>query len=545
MADTRQHLQWAIEDAFSGANAEAHERIRSEQETYRTEPRADIEWIGKIASPAGESLDPQTTKLVQKMMPRLEESAPPIEILPDRSSDINNEAQLAAELGRWYQMYEEVDNESDRMRTAILHNCVGGMAIRKTYWDDRFHTMTSPVVNPLNFAPQQGAIDITLRDADYVVHKTKRSARSIRRRFPSFRFRSKTGYRKPNPRGEEHVIDEIWMHREYAEDCGVKVPKDGPPIIVAWIIEERIAAIRPSPFIYPHFPFACWRYFEIFSETGRPNEWWGFGLPSLLKPQQKLLDCLLANLVLLMRKQTTGRILAPKGMFDNQVTWDRDSALIRYDKEAGFNPADILDLPIDQIPPTLPDLIRYVTDTMEQLSGITGVTTGQEPSGANISGRAIVALQSAAATQMVSNVSAMNEFRGRLARQKAVLIQQAASKPINPNLWRGGVDITSDFPELARHIGFAIHVPDAASLPQTPAGKAQIVQLLNDMFAAAGMVMKPEKVLELLNIDQSYGIRAEDFLQPAPPQPAGGGGGGAGPINESALQDLPVEPPMV
>ena len=65
MADTRQHLQWTIEDAFSGANAEAHERIRSEQETYRTAPRAGIEWVGKIASPAGESLDPQTTKLVQ------------------------------------------------------------------------------------------------------------------------------------------------------------------------------------------------------------------------------------------------------------------------------------------------------------------------------------------------------------------------------------------------------------------------------------------------------------------------------------------------
>ena len=544
MADTRQHLQWTIEDAFSGANAEAHERIRSEQETYRTAPRAGIEWVGKIASPAGESLDPQTTKLVQKMMPRLEESAPPIQILPDRSTLIGEEAALAKELGKWFKMYEEVDNEQDRMRTTILHNCVGGMAIRKTYWDDRFHTLTSPAINPVNFAPQQGAIDISLRDADYVVHKTKRSAREIKRRFPKFRFRSKTGYRKPDPRGEEHIVNEVWMHREYAEDIGIKVPKVARNIVVAWIIEDRIASVRPSPFMFPHFPFACWRYLQIFDDSGRPNEWWGYGLPSLLKPQQKLLDCLLANLVLLLRKQTTGRLLAPKGMFDNQVTWDRDSALIRYDKEAGFNPADILDLPIDQIPPTLPELIKYITHTMEQLSGITGVTTGQEPAGANISGRAIVALQSAAATQMVSNVSAMNEFRGRVARQKAVLIQQAASKPIDLNLWRGGVDIVSDFPAEARHIGFTVHVPDAASLPQTPAGKAQIIQLLNEMFMSSGSAMKPEKVLELLGIDQSYGITIEDFIQPAAPQP-GAPAMGNMPINESALQDLPASPDAV
>ena len=155
-----------------------------------------------------------------------------------------------------------------------------------------------------------------------------------------------------------------------------------------------------------------------------------------------------------------------------------------------------------------------------------------------------MALQSAAATQMVSNVSAMNEFRGRVARQKAVLIQQAASKPIDLNLWRGGVDIVSDFPAEARHIGFTVHVPDAASLPQTPAGKAQIIQLLNEMFMSSGSAMKPEKVLELLGIDQSYGITIEDFIQPAAPQP-GAPAMGNMPINESALQDLPVSPDAV
>ena len=544
MADTRQHLQWTIEDAFSGSNAEAHRRIRAEQETYAVQPRPQIEWIGKIASPAGESLDPQVTKLVQKMMPRLEESAPKIEILADRSDAMEEDSDLASELGRWVQMYEEADNEQDRMRTSILHNVVGGMAIRKVHWNNRFHCLTAPVVNPLNFAPQQGSADISLRDSDYVVHRTKRTAREIRRQFPKFRFRSKVGYRKPDPRGEEHVINEIWMHRDYAEDIGIKVPKVGRQIIVAWLIEDRICAVRPSPFTYPHFPFACWRYLEIFDDSGRPNEFWGYGLPSLLKPQQKLLDCLLANLVLLLRKQTTGRVLAPKGMFDNQVTWDRDSALIRYDKEAGFNPSDILNLPIDQIPPTLPDLIRYIAETMEQLSGITAVSIGAEPAGANISGRAIIALQSAAATQMITNVHAMNEFRGRLYRIKAVLTQQAASRPVDLNLWRGGIDVSQEFPEAARFIPFQVHVPDAASLPQTPAGKAQVVQLLNGLFGATGHVMKPEKILELLNIDQSYGLDLDDFLQPAPPE-AEGGAVGVAPINESALQDLPVERDIV
>ena len=56
--------------------------------------------------------------------------------------------------------------------------------------------------------------------------------------------------------------------------------------------------------------------------------------------------------------------------------------------------------------------------------------------------------------------------------------------------------------------------------------------------------MKPEKVLELLGIDQSYGITIEDFIQPAAPQP-GAPAMGNMPINESALQDLPVSPDAV
>ena len=73
------------------------------------------------------------------------------------------------------------------------------------------------------------------------------------------------------------------------------------------------------------------------------------------------------------------------------------------------------------------------------------------------------------------------------------------------------------FPEDARHIGYRTKMPDLSSLPNTPAGRLQV---LNTMAAMGWM---PKNPLELLGITKGFGWTEDDFVQvPLMPQGAGG-----------------------
>lgn len=531
MATTRQELIWLKEDALNSAKS-AHARIKTEQSIYRNiGAYKDPQRVGKVYSPAGESLYPKATEVINKIKPRIEEATPRVNFEPDKSDRTDEDILLVDALQNWYDMYEDADNEGDKIRAAIHHVCVGGLAIRGVRWDIIHDRLNAPVISPLNFAPDPDCSDISLSDAEYIIHTNVRRTRYIKRYYPEFKPKDDKGkFRKTKVRGEQHRVDEIWLRRQLAEEIGIDVGETKKQIIRAVLIDDQLIQTRLSPWIYPDFPFSCWRNFLEYDESGQPNSFWGFGFAQLLWPQQKFLDYLMANICLILKNQSTGRYIAPEGMFDLQNAWTGHGLEITYNKSDGFSMADIMFLPADQIPPVLFQLVEFIVQIMESLSGATPVFSGEAPF-SGVSGRAVAALQAAALTQLSSLVRGQIEYRSRLARMKAVLIQQLAKRPVHPNLWRGGIDLPEKFPSDARHIGFTVSIPDASSLPQTPAGKLQIAQFLQ----ANGAMMTLQKLLEFIGLDRGYGLRSEDFVTLNNPDIT------QTPINEEIASSMEVE----
>ena len=138
------------------------------------------------------------------------------------------------------------------------------------------------------------------------------------------------------------------------------------------------------------------------------------------------------------------------------------------------------------------------------MPSLSPVFAGESPS-ANASGRAISHLQFANFSQLSDNIRELNEFRKRRKRIKLSLLQQYAKEPYKPHMWRSGLDLKVPFPKEARHVGFQLTMPDLTTLPNTPAGK---LQMLNQLVAL-GFI--PNDPLNLLGLSNGYGWTQEDF----------------------------------
>lgn len=506
MATTRQELIWLTEDAINEA-APHHESIAFEQRVYaNNKAYTGDETVGRVYTPAGEVLYPKGTALINKMGPRIEESFGRVKFIPDRSSRLKRDIELIDDMQAYYDMTEDADNEADNMHVAVFHNMVGGMAVRKTRVDTVHQRVSCPVISPLTFAPDPQCVNINLSDADYVVQTNMQTTRHVRRHYPQFTPRTKNGqFRRTEERGEVHKIHEIWLRRHLAEEIGIDVKGTQKQIIRAVLIDDDFVFARPSPWIYPDFPYSCWRNFLNYSDDGKPNNFWGFGYAKLLWPQQKMLDHLLANLVLIINNQATGRMLAPRGALDMNQLQPIHGLVIEYDGET-YDLSQIQHLPPEVIPPILLQFVELIASITEDVSGINAVFSGEAPF-AGVSGRAVAALQAAAFTQPGSIIRGGNRFRARSARQKMTFLQQTARRPVAPNLWRGGIDLPDEFPEEARHIGFGVQIPDSSQLPQTPAGKLQIVEFLRSV----GFPLSTQQLLEFVGLDTGYGLQPTDF----------------------------------
>lgn len=518
MADTRQELIWLRDDAVNGS-ASAHARMVHEQAIYNNKGQYDTDkTVGRMYTVAGESLNPKTTEAIQKIKPAYEDAMPRIEFQPDRSTRTDEDIVLVQDLQNWHDMMDDADGEGEIRKTLIHHNSVVGHALSKVLYNPRTGVVNAPSIDPTTFAPDPKCTDIEFKTAEYVDHFNERDGRHVRRYYPDYW----EGLDKKEVRGTGYRVDEMWLRRELAEDIGVDLSSTKKAIVKATLINDDIAHVRPSPFWWPDFPFAGWRNMIDYTADGKSQSYWGFGFASLLWPQQKMLDHLLANLVLIVNNQAVGRFLSEKGALD----WEQILPIhgLNIELEEGIKLNQIEFLPPDQIPPILIDFVKYITEIMTNMvPSLSPVFTGEAPfSGA--SGRAVSALQFAAFSQASTNIKSANEFRKRRARMKAVMIQQFAKKPLAPHMWRGGLDLPDRFPEDARHIGFNIHTADATSLPNTPVGRLQIAQFL----AAQGLQMTPQKLLEFVGLDQGFGIRAEDFIM----NPLGGAGA---PINEEVI----------
>jgi len=519
------------DEAFAEAER-AHERMRFELAIFRNEGYRDGDRVGATTVQVNESLMPQISTGCIRLIPAFREQIAEIHIESDLNAPTEEDQMLVEGLGNWDKMYEEVDAEGARMRANIYRNLVVGNAVNKILWDDSNKLVRCESLNPCSFAPDPGCTHSNFSDASYVVQSNWHNRRYLKKYYPDWEpketFRPSHGKMRHGT-DANHRIDEIWMRREVAEDVGIRVSDTKRRLIVAKLIDDELYKAQGSPYWYPDFPYAHWRNFLDLQEYGKDHSFWGYGYGTLAWTQQKMLDEFLSNFILILRNLGVGRFIAKDGAVDEEQISPLHGSIIRINE--GFQMSDLEHLPPEVVPPVLIEFINFITSIMtDMMPSLAQVFSGEAPyQGA--SGRAVASLQFANFNQLSDNIREMNEFRMRRKRIKIGIIQQFARRPSEPHLWRGGLDMQDPFPDEARHVGFKLTMPDLTSLPNTPAGKLQV---LNQM-AAMGYVAK--NPLELLGVTKGYGWTMEDFVQ-IPQQPTGMGG----PMN--AAQATGQEPAM-
>lgn len=486
------------DEAFQESQ-KAHRRLQHELAVFRNEGYEAGTRVGAAFSLVDQSLMPQIQIGCIRLIPAFREQIAKIHIESDKHMPSVQDQLFVEGIGNWNEMYEEVDDEGGRMRSHIYWNLVCGNAISKIRWDPRMKLVRAEGINPTSFAPDPACTQSNFSDAGYVCHRNYHNRRYMKEFYPDWT----PHHEKRNKTDSQHRFDEMWMKREVAEDCGVDVSGTTREIILVRLVDDRLYKAQGSPYWYPGFPFAHWRNFLDLLAKGKPHGFWGYGYGTLAWPQQKMLDEYLANFGLILRNLGLGRMVTKDGAIDEDQISPLHGAIMRLNE--GFDLNDIMHLPPETIPPALAEFITFISGIMtDMMPSLSEVFSGEAPySGA--SGRAVASLQFANFNQLSDNIREMNEFRLRRQRIKIALLQQYARRPLKPHLWRGGLDMQDPFPEDARHIGYKLSMPDLTSLPNTPAGKLQMLQML------AQLGFQPKNPLELLGITKGYGWTTEDF----------------------------------
>ena len=504
-----------LRDEAWSASQIAHARMEREWDIYHNHDYPDDERILTDLRPrAHRSLNPQIQKGILRLVSPFMSQASRMEVQPNRSESLEDEQVYVKDLQNWLQMHEEADNETESLHTSILHNLVGGTAIRKQYFDPDTFIFRSESVNPCNIAVDGEASRIDLSDAQVVCQRYWKSENFLRKHYdwaPKDKNNHIYAGRLRRYDLPTHRMDEIWLRRDIAEDCDDFDPEllreTQKRIFRAVLIDDELVKLTHTPFWYPDFPFTCWRNFTSSLDKKKAQDFWGFGFGTLLLPNQKLLDEMLATLVAIARNMPTGQAVIQKGALDPEQDYNLDGQIIELEEGADIA-THFQKLPPDQIPPVFGEMIQYMSQVMEeQMPSLNEVFTGQA-AGANESGRAINSRQWAAFSQLSDNLRRMDEFRRRCVLQRVIGIQQTAKKPLSPHLWRGNLDLPDYFPEEARSIGFDVVSADAASMPHSPQAKLEVIATL----ASLGYAMTLEEALKFTGFDRGYGLKPDMFM---------------------------------
>lgn len=501
-------LKKLVDEAKSDSK-HAHDRMTRELSIFNNErPYMRDEKIAKQTPAVAESLNPQIQKGILRLIPAFLQQAVRIDVEPDRSKHTAEEYESIQDLREWTTMYEEVDHEGQRLQTGIYHNLVFGIAISKVYYDPRYKVIRSLTVNPMSIAVPKHCTEVNFSNAEYIVHSNTHNPHYLKRRYG---INTK----------DDLMIDELWMRREFAEDHGVQVGDTKSQIIRAALQDDKTLECKPSPFWYPDIPFVGWRNFPILCLDGRAQDFWGHGYGSLAWPEQKFLDQVYASLIQIMQNMPVGAILSKKGAIDMdsiQETIFGSNIEVDFDKSSIQDLRQVLQqIPPPAVPPIFGEILQHTLNSIEEyMPSLSPVFTG-EPSSGGESGRAINSRQAASFNQLSNNIVDMNEWRMARMRMRINLTQQFASTPLEPHLWRRGVDFPEVLREEARYIGYALKMPDSSTVPQTLSGKLEVAQFM----AAMGLMMDPEELLKFTGFDRGYGWSQDTFVQPMAVGPDG------------------------
>ena len=502
------------DEAFAEA-AKSHDRIRFELAIFRNDGYAnqfgENQRVGALNAQVTESLVPQISTGCIRLIPAFKEQQSEIKIESDKPAPEEYDQILIENLNNWNKMYEEVYDEGMAMRAAIYRNLTVGNAIDKIKYDPDRRLVCAEGINPTSFAPDPSGSQSNFSDSMYVCQKNWHDRRHIEHHYPGAELTKKeysfgtSLHHKKKAYLPEHRVDEIWMRRDIAEDVGIDVSQTNRRIIVAKLINDRLYKAQGSPYWYPEFPYAHWRNFLDCFEDGKNHNFWGYGYASLCWTQQKVLDEFVSNFIHILRNLGVGRIIVEDGAIDEDFLTQMHGAIIRLNE--GKTIDSVQPVPPESVPPEIMQFAAFITGIMtEQMPSLSDTFAGEQPTG-NPSGKAIQSLQYANFSQLSDNIGEMNQFRMRRQRTKYALIQQFARRPIEPYLWRGGLDMQDPFPKEARHIGYKLTMPDLTSLPNTTAGRIEVLERMSAM----GFI--PKNPFELLGITRGYGWTEEDFIR--------------------------------
>ena len=529
-----------LRDEAFDASRVAHDEMRAALLMFTNQAyQPGVTRVGRVYALSEKSFDSEIQKGILKLIPAFEEQAPRLSVQADRSARSEVEVMLTEDLEQWKDMYDEADGEGDTRHALIAQFLIFGNAVSKELWNVEQERCESIVVDPTCFAPDPAATQVDFSDAQYVCHRVFHTTRELQRRYPEWKPpKEERPQRQKRAKSREMpiwTVDEIWMRRDIAEWAGIDVSTTKREIIRVVLIEGVVYKAWGSPYWSATFPFQMARCFTKLTVDGRPMQFWGFGYAQMMWEQQKVYDEFYANAILVMRNQAVGRFLSKEGTLDmSQIP-----AIHGLNIEIEGELSDIMQLESDNVPPALFQWVQMLSQKMtEFIPSGNPVFTGEAPFG-GASGRAISHLQFAAFGLVSSQVRAQSAYFVRRARERINRIQQFAHRPVKAELVRTALDIRDPFPEEARHIGFSVVAPDTASLPNTPQGKLEVISAL----AAVGVQLKPERLLEILGLDKSYGIRPDDLVQMLPPELAGMMGGGMLPPNQDVASGVEVLSP--
>lgn len=526
------------------ASKEEHARMRYELAIYNNrDSYIEGTRVANFNPISHESLNPEVQKGIIRMVPAMRMQAQRIEILPDKTRHTTEDAENIEELTQWTQMFQEVHGAGQVLEDAIYDNLIFGHAIQKARWDPEYHVVRIEALSPLSIAVDKDCSRTDLSNAGFLVHETMRNERYIRRMFPNYKIPYQPG-NMPDEHGQRKFrVRELWMRRWVAEQLEVDVnenPKGEDishiQIFYATAIDDHVLRVRSTPFWYPDFPFSTWRNFPIISKTRRQSRsFWGHGYGSLCWSQQKFLDEVYSNMVLLLRRLSIGRVMSRRGALDMEQIFTGYGVNIEIDEDqiVGNDIRNtVMPFPSDTMPEWMFLLFQQAVQGLQGMMPSLQPVFGGEAPTKNASGKLANTLQWATFNQISNNVSEMNEFRLLQMRQIISLTQQFARMPLAAHIWRRGVDFPEQFRESSRFINYRLKMPDATSLPNTPAGKLEVAQIL----AGMGAMMTIDELIKFVGFDQGYGWDEDTFVQQPVMNPAMTGQGN--PLNQPTASDM-------
>ena len=533
----KRHPLLELRDTAYEAAAPAHERMKNEISLYRNEDYSGESWIKRFKRSVTRSISPQINTAINRLIPIFTEQMAHVNVDPIRNDATELERLATEELQEHLDSLEAVDAETEELRTLILHNQAMGNAISKIIYDPDSSMVRAVAINPLRFAPAPNVTRSDFRGGGYVVHTTYHNYMTVAKRYPGAQVQNKK-YNDKEFMGGNIRVDEMQMTGEIARTIGIPQSKNST-MAIAIIVDDEPYRASHDDFWYPSFNYAHWRNFLDVRANGAPTDFWGYGYPTLLEPQQRVLDEFLANYMWITRNLATGRLLAREGVLDQEQLSNSSGDIINVrnlqTNEPISNAVQFVQNP--EAPVSLLNMIQMVNGFInQQVPSLSSVFAGESP-GASTSGRAISSLQTAVFNQLSDNIRDMNAFRERRARIRLNLVQQFAKKSTKPNRWRLGYDLP-ELSEEARNQPFRVSTPDTSSLPQTPLGKLQVIAMLMSM----GLRIKPERLMEMVGLKSSYGLSEADLVQAITPPEGLSLSNPQSPIDEASLAGLETVP---